>query len=447
MNQEKKNWHIASICLTVIMLGILFYFLTANFTHVIGFFQEVNTVLTPIYAGGVLAFLLSPIHERGINFFQKHLTKVEERKRYKLSNVLAIFLSLNVAFFVVYLLISMLIPELYMTVENLFSNFSGDLVIETPEWLAEFFLKHPDTYDKIAPHYEEGLALLNHWIQTELSPTINSVDNWLSIAKTTLLPNLMGVVSGFSQVLIAIFIFIKDLLVAVIVCIYLLAQKNTFIAQSKKMAYAFLPERWAALILSEVNNAYRIMSGFISGKMLDSLIIGIITLIACHILEFPYAILIATVIGITNIIPFFGPFIGGVPCGVLIFFVSPIKCLYFIVFIVALQQFDGNILGPKILGDSTGLNSFWVLFSIILFGGIFGIGGMILGVPIFATFYSIMSRWIKFLLEKKSLPTETSAYNVIAEEEDEKSKTRSEEKKEKTIPKKEESTNEKSSKE
>ncbi len=415
MNQERKNWHIASICLTVIMLGILFYFLTANLSHVIGFFQEVNSVLTPIYAGGVIAFLLSPIHEKCLLFLQQHLTQVDERKRYKISNAMAIFISLNIAFFVVYLLISMLIPELYLTVENLFSNFSGELVIETPEWLAEFFLKHPDTYEKIAPYYEEGLLILNHWIETEVSPALNSVDNWLSIAKSTLLPNLMGVVSGFSQVLVAIFVFIKDLLVAVIVCIYLLAQKNTFIAQSKKMAYAFFPEKWATLFLAELNNAYRIMSGFINGKLLDSLIIGIITLIACHILDFPYAILIATVIGFTNIIPFFGPFIGGVPCGVLIFFVSPIKCLYFIVFIVALQQFDGNILGPKILGDSTGLNSFWVLFAIILFGGIFGIGGMILGVPIFATFYSIMSRWIKFLLAKKNLPTETSAYKLATD--------------------------------
>lgn len=412
MKQERKNWHIASICLTVIMLGILFYFLTANLTHVIGFFQEVNSVLTPIYAGGVLAFLLSPIHEKSMDFFQNQLTITDLKKRKKISNGLAIFVSLNLTFFVFYLLISMLLPELYLTVENLFSNFSGDLVIETPEWLGEFFLKHPDTYEKIAPYYEEGLVVLNHWIQAELSPAINSVDHWLSIAKTTVLPNLMGVVSGFSQVLITIFVFIKDLLVAVIVCIYLLAQKNTFIAQSKKMAYAFLPEKWAALVLSEFKNAYRIMSGFINGKMLDSLIIGIITLIACHILDFPYAILIATVIGITNIIPFFGPFIGGVPCGVLIFFVSPVKCLYFIVFIVALQQFDGNILGPKILGDSTGLSSFWVLFAIILFGGIFGIGGMILGVPIFATFYSIMSRWIKFLLEKKDLPVETAAYGI-----------------------------------
>lgn len=415
MNQERKNWYLASICLTVIVLGILFYFLTANIALVVGFFKEVNTVLTPIYAGAVLAFLLSPIHEFFFLFFQKNLTKKDDLKRFKQSNALAIFISLMIAFFLVYLLISMLLPELYLTVENLFQSFSGDFTVETPSWLQEFFEKHPDFYGRIEPQYEEALIVLNQWIQNEIAPALNSVENWLSIAKETLLPNLMGVVSGFSQVLITIFVFIKDTLVAVIVCIYLLAQKKTFLAQSKKMAYAFFSKKWADLLVGEVHNAYRIMSGFINGKMLDSLIIGIITLVACHILDFPYPILIATIIGITNVIPFFGPFIGGVPCGVLIFFVSPVKCLYFIVFIVALQQFDGNILGPKILGDSTGLSSFWVLFAIILFGGVFGIGGMILGVPVFATFYSIMSRWIKFLLKNKNLPTETSAYVKNAE--------------------------------
>ena len=159
-----------------------------------------------------------------------------------------------------------------------------------------------------------------------------------------------------------------------------------------------------------MRGAYRILSGFINGKLLDSLIIGIITLVACNIFNFPYAILVATIIGITNIVPFFGPFIGAFPCAILILLVSPIQCLYFLVFILALQQFDGNILGPKILGESTGLASFWVLFSILLFGGLFGFTGMVLGVPVFAMLYSMISRLVRFGLGKRGLPLETEEY-------------------------------------
>lgn len=414
MNQQtphsKKNWYLAAICLTVIMLGISFYFFTANLTHVLGFIKKVNEVLTPIYAGAILAFLLLPVHEKSYLFLKDNLSLKHEEKRHSLSNGLAIWVSLSFAFFIIYLLLAMLLPQIYLSIENLFQSLPSDFTLRTPEWLNEFFIKHPDTYEKVSPYYETAVSSINDWIQNDVIPSINSIDNIMSFAQSTLIPNLTGVVSGVSQVIGTVFTFITDLLVAVIVSIYLLARKRTFAAEAKKCTYAFLPVQWADLLLEEVRNAYRIMSGFISGKLLDSFIIGIITLVGSHMLQFPYPVLIATVIGITNIIPFFGPFIGGVPCGVLIFFVSPIKCLYFIVFIVALQQFDGNILGPKILGESTGLGSFWVLFAIILFGGIFGLAGMLLGVPVFATFYSMMSRWVKFLLSKKDMPTQTSAY-------------------------------------
>lgn len=409
---NRKNLIIASICLSVIMMGILFYFFTANITTVIGFIKTVNTVLAPIYAGAIFAFLLLPVHERFLLLFRKELSIKDLVKREKVSNALAIFCSLAAAFFVIYLLLAMVIPELYLTVENLFQSLPSDFVLRTPEWLEEYFIKHPATYEKVEPFYEGAIMGINDWIQHEIVPYLNNMDNILTIIKTTLLPNLTGVVTGVSVVVGAIISFITDSLVALIVSIYLLARKRMFAAQAKKFTYAFLPVPWADFVLDEVRNAYRIMSGFIGGKMLDSAIIGVICLIGSNMLGLPYPLLIATVIGVTNIIPFFGPFIGGVPCGVLIFFVSPIHCLYFIGFIVALQQFDGNILGPKILGDSTGLGSFWVLFAIILFGGLFGLPGMILGVPVFATFYSMMSRLIVHLLKKKNMPTETDAYNL-----------------------------------
>lgn len=409
-NNTRKNWYIAAICLAVIMSGIVFYFFTANFAHVVAFTQEVNEVLAPVYAGAIIAFLLSPVHERFFKFFQKNLSNPNPKKRKNMSNGLAIFLSISLAFFGVYLLLAMLLPQLYLSVENLINSVPENFSVTTPEWLADFFVNHPDIYEKIAPYYESTIIGIENWVQTEIMPKINSAEEMMAFAKDSLLPHLTGVMSSISLVVGSFVSLIFDSLVAIIVSINILARKRTFAGQAKKLLYALFSIEWADFLLNEVRNAYRIMSGFINGKLLDSLIIGIIALIGAYILNFPYAPLIATIIGVTNIIPFFGPFIGGVPCGVLIFLVSPIKCLYFIVFIVALQQFDGNILGPKILGDSTGLSSFWVLFAILLFGGVFGLAGMILGVPVFATFYSMVSRFIKYLLKKKNMPEDTMVY-------------------------------------
>lgn len=409
-NNTKKNWYIAAICLAVIMSGIVFYFFTANFAHVVAFGQEVNEVLAPVYAGAIIAFLLSPIHESFFKFFLKNLSNPIPSKRKAMSNGLSILMSLAIAFFAFYLLMAMLLPQLYLSVENLINSVPESFSITTPEWLEEFFVDHPEAYENIAPYYESTIIAIENWVATEIMPKINSAEEMMSFAKDSLLPHLTGVMSSISLVVGSFVSLIFDSLVAIIVSVNILARKRTFLGQWKKLAYALFSIEWADFLLREVRNAYRIMSGFINGKLLDSLIIGIIALIGAYILDFPYAPLIATIIGVTNIIPFFGPFIGGVPCGVLIFLVSPIKCLYFIVFIVALQQFDGNILGPKILGDSTGLSSFWVLFAILLFGGIFGLAGMILGVPVFATFYSMVSRFIKYLLKKKNMPEETLVY-------------------------------------
>ena len=217
-------------------------------------------------------------------------------------------------------------------------------------------------------------------------------------------------VVGLSSVVAATTSLLTDLLIAVIASVYILARKDIFAAQSKKIVYSMLPTKWGDAVIVEARSAYRILSGFINGKLLDSLIIGIICFIGCNIFDFPYPTLIATIIGVTNVIPFFGPFIGAVPCSILIFLVSPIQCIYFVIFILVLQQFDGNILGPKILGDSTGLASFWVLFSILLFGGLFGFAGMVLGVPVFAMLYSILQRLVYRGLSRRGLSTKTEDY-------------------------------------
>ncbi|MFI3254915.1 MAG: AI-2E family transporter [Eubacteriales bacterium] len=407
---SKKHLNIAAISLSVMVLAIGFYFFVSNITQVVAFLREVNDILTPVYAGAVIAFLLSPIHEYFFHFFVKNLSTENQEKKRSISNGLAIFVSQLIAFFVFYLLLAMLLPELYLSIENLFNSIPEDFSLATPAWLAEFFKDYPDIYEKIAPVYESTLVGLDNWIRNEVIPKINSVEEILLFAKDSLLPHLSGVMSGVTLVMGWILSFFLDTVVSIIVSVYLLARKRTFAAQGKKFCYAFLPVQWADFLLDEIRNAYNIMSGFINGKLLDSFIVGIIALVGAYLLGLPYVPLVATIIGVTNIIPFFGPFIGGIPCGILIFLVSPMQSLYFFVFIVILQQFDGNILGPKILGDSTGLSSFWVLFSIILFSGLFGLAGMILGVPVFATIYSMLSRLIKYQLKKKNMPEDTYVY-------------------------------------
>ena len=205
-----------------------------------------------------------------------------------------------------------------------------------------------------------------------------------------------------------------------------LNSRKIFRRQTKLVIHALLPykeyppkkdgkpaEQRADWVIRELHILNDYLGGFIKGKLLDSLIIGVICMVFTACTNMPYAVLISVVIGVTNIIPFFGPFIGAIPTALLILMVSPIQCVYFVVFIIVLQQFDGNILGPKILGNTTQLSSFWVLFAILLFGGVFGIVGMVIGVPVFATLYGLAQEFIHAMLDRRGIDAEG---NAVAEE-------------------------------
>ncbi len=217
-------------------------------------------------------------------------------------------------------------------------------------------------------------------------------------------------VTGISLSVMNVINIVKNLLIGLIVAIYVVNSKETFISQAKKITYSILPEPNAAFVIDQFRLAHRMFGGFIIGKMIDSLIIGVICFVGMSILNIPYVMLVSVIIGVTNIIPFFGPFIGAIPSALLILLANPLKSLYFLVFVLVLQQFDGNILGPKILGDSTGLSSFWVLFSILLFGGLWGFIGMVIGVPLFAVIYHLIRLTVNHFLRKKELSTVTEEY-------------------------------------
>ena len=395
----------------VIAASLCLFFLLFHIREVTVFLGTLGAILRPIFMGAVIAFLLLPIH-RNILKFLVAITpdkRMEERSSHSFLSFVSIVLSLLLAFLLFYLLLAMVLPQVYDSVVGLVQSIP-DYIESVQIWLQDFFEDNPDIQASVMSMYSSAAISLEQWLNSDILPNLESVATTFQWVRTTVLPNLTGVVAGVSGMVVGFLVLVKDLLIAIIVSVYLLARKDIFAAQSKKIVYSLFRTDIADLIVEEVRNAYRIMSGFINGKLLDSLIIGILCLICCNIFKFPYPALIAVVVGVTNIIPFFGPFIGAIPCGLLIFLVNPIQALYFGVFILALQQFDGNILGPKILGDSTGLASFWVLFAILLFGGLFGFAGMVLGVPVFAMIYSLISRLVAHGLRARDLPSETAEY-------------------------------------
>lgn len=395
----------------VIAASMLLFFLLFQAREVTGFLIRLGVILRPIFMGAVIAFLLLPIHRNILRFFAAMTSdkRKEDSRSLPFLNLMSAVFSLMVAFFLFYLLLAMVLPQVYDSVVGLIQAIP-DYIESVQVWLQTFFEDNPDIQAAIMPVYSSAAASLEQWLDSDILPNLESVATTFQWVRTTIWPNLTGMMAGVSGVLVGFLVLVKDLLIAVIVSVYLLARKDIFAAQSKKIVYSIFRTDVADLLVGEIRSAYRIMSGFINGKLLDSLIIGIICLICCNLFQFPYPALIAVIIGVTNIIPFFGPFIGAIPCGLLIFLSSPIQAVYFAIFILVLQQFDGNILGPKILGDSTGLASFWVLFSILLFGGLFGFAGMVLGVPVFAMIYSVISRLTAYGLRSRGLPQETEDY-------------------------------------
>lgn len=207
---------------------------------------------------------------------------------------------------------------------------------------------------------------------------------------------------------------IFDFLIGLIVSIYVLFGKERFSKHAKKLTYAFFDTHHANMILHLTKKSNQIFGGFIIGKIIDSVIIGVLCFICLTILDMPYTLLVSVIVGVTNVIPFFGPFIGAVPSSILILLEDPTKGLYFIIFIFLLQQLDGNVIGPKILGDSTGVSAFGVIFSILIGGGLFGFIGMIMAVPTYALAYYILMMLTEQRLEEKELPTELEYYDEFS---------------------------------
>lgn len=378
----------------VIMACVVLYFALLRLDSITNAVSMVIDVLKPILYGMVIAYLLNPIVKQVDRILVPRLEKYMQKNRAKkCSRGIGVILSLVFLFALITALCNMLIPELVKSIRDLIITLPGQLN-NVVDWFNH--LQASDTAMGILMRnaLEEGTTTLQNWLRTDLMPQVNTIMSNLTV----------GVLNILNEVL--------NFLIGLIVSVYLLFSKEQYSAQCKKMTYAFLKTNHANMLLHLTKKSNEIFGGFIIGKIIDSAIIGVLCFIGLSLIKMPYTLLVSVIVGVTNVIPFFGPYIGAIPSAFLILLSDPKKGLYFIIFILVLQQIDGNVIGPKILGNSTGLSPFWVIFSILIGGGMFGFVGMIMGVPTFAVIYYIISMITSQRLECKNLPLTTVHYGV-----------------------------------
>ncbi len=379
----------------VTALAIGFFFFIFKNADISAGFKSIIGILQPIIYGIILAYLLNPIYNRCTKLLERLLAKA--LKRPKILDMMTRLISTSIVLLITFLAMfgfSLMVPQIGESLLGIVMQMP-DYIISLEGLLNDFVNDNPVIAPYINDIYLNITSYLRNWLDLELIPTINIWAEMISLS------------------IIGVFNIIVDIFIGIIVMIYLLNDKTKLIAQFKKMIYSMISIEKANDIIDNMRYTHRVFGGFISGKILDSFIIGVITLAFMHIAGMPHATLISVIIGLTNIIPFFGPFIGAIPSAILILFENPMACLYFIIFILILQQVDGNIIGPKILGNSTGLPSIWVLFSILLFGGLFGFVGMIVAVPLFAVIYGTIVALVNRSLRKKALPIASENYYYL----------------------------------
>lgn len=373
--KNKENEKYVKLGLTgiaVIVISFLCFFFLYRFEIFSGTIKGIFRILRSFLYGAVIAYLLAPLCNR----LERLLGKIiKGRKRDKIIPPLAIAISLLLALIVLWALLMMVIPQVCKSIIDMIQALPGQME-NAILWAGTQLENQPEWQTQLNELYIELETRLQDWMQTDLLPTVQ-----------TLLNSLGGRIAELVTLL-------KDLFLGIMVSIYILGSRKKFAAQATMLLYGIFPKTWAGQIHGEVCYADRMFSGFLMGKLLDSAIIGVICFIVTSLMGIQSALLVSTIVGVTNIIPFFGPFIGAIPCILLLLLENPFHCLCFIIFVIILQQIDGNIIGPKILGNATGLSGFWVLFSILLFGGLWGFVGMVIAVPLFAVLYDIIRRLI-----------------------------------------------------
>ncbi len=352
--------------LLLVVLGILCYMGISHFDTVWAFLRGGWAILSPFVWGAVIAYLL--------DFIVRALDHGFLRGR----RALRVLLAYVIAAFFIGALLMLLVPQLVSSVKMLITNIPAYFSsMEQYLSVLQNHLSDSAQLEKLLGSYEEVLKAITDAVSGLFPHVIN-----------------YGMALGSGLV---------STLTALMFSIYMLLDKEKLLKQAKKLVFTFLPETHARRTLRVLARTNQTFGGFIGGKIIDSLIIGVLCFIICAILRIPYALLVSVVVGCTNVIPVFGPFLGAIPCGFILLIVNPFSSVEFLIMILILQQFDGNVLGPKILGESTGLSALWVLFSIIVGGSLLGFVGMLIGVPAFAVIYSLIAEYTDIRLAKKGI--------------------------------------------
>lgn len=384
INWNSKYTTIAVYSFLVAVSVILFYL---AISQVYVFTDKLNSIFV-IFQPFIIGFSIAYIINFLLDFYENKFFESKYMKRIKLKSKrgISILLSYITAFFILSMVVKFLLPEVVNSIVGLINDIP--------------------TYITNTTNFVNNIIKDLH-IEEQYSKTLmdnfNSLVNYIIRFMTNLIPALGGFVAKIAS-------SIWNVILGIVISVYLLIDKDKLCALSKKVTYGLFNEEHANSLIKLVHKSNDTFGKFLIGKIIDSLIIGVLTFIILTIFKMPYTVLVSVIVGITNIIPFFGPFIGAIPSFIIILFVSPVKGLWFLLIILLIQQLDGNVIGPKILGDTIGISAFWILFSILVAGKVLGIVGMIIGVPLFAIFYSIVKIFIEGKLEKKGLKTETKDY-------------------------------------
>ena len=389
----KVNWNtkyntVSVYTILTFTACLVVYAILFNFTILGKIIKTFLSVSAPITWGLVIAYLVNPI----MVWTEKRVKKLIERKKPhpKVNRIISTAIAMLLFVTVISALLAIILPQVLKSITSIFENV-GVYINNCRDWINSLSNKYP-----------------------ELVKNANEQISTLEIDVNEFVGNLLPKVGDFMVVItdrtFGFLIGIKDFLIGMIVAVYFLYDKEHFLAQLKKLTYAMLPEKAATGFFRVCTRTNSSISGFVSGKIVDSIIIGFLCFICMSVMKLDFAVLISVIIGITNVIPFFGPFIGAIPSGLLLLVSSPKQVIPFAILILIIQQLDGNVIGPKILGQSTGISAFWVLFSILVGGGLFGFAGMILGVPVFAVVYSLISEYINYRLKLKDMSQVTMDY-------------------------------------
>ena len=397
---EKKYlcWGITAFL--TISASILFYAILQNWESVGEILSVIGKSLRPITYGLILAYLLNPLLNLVENSLIMPLSKRIFKKNRKLakgiSRAFSIILAWVIAIVFVFTLFALVLPEIYKSIESLIEivpQVGNRILVSATRLLDE----NPDIL-KFLENFISGFT-------TDFAEIMSKIQEWI--------PNLNVMITSLTGSVYAVITAAFNMLIGIIVSVYILKDKEKFVAQFKRLFYSIMPTQKANNVIAFFRLTHDKFGNFITGKIFDSFIIGVLCFIILLIFNIPYAALVSVIIGVTNVIPFFGPFIGAIPSALLILFADPIKCITFVIVIIILQQFDGNILGPKILGSTTGLSSFWVMFAILVGSGLFGVWGMICAVPLLAVIFALSGDGCHISLRKKGIDYTSETFEKI----------------------------------